>query len=174
LKSYSRIGESEADFRRRCQTAAEEAADGAIASLKDKYKTKIRTVNDQLASAERRVRELETDVQGRRQNELISGAGDLLGSILGGRSRSRAVGSAASRRRMTRQTQERLQTASEKLTDKTDQLEALEDDLENDVNTIMEQWDAAAADIETVDIGLEKTDISVGELSLVWIRVYRS
>lgn len=171
LKIYSRIGETEADFQERCQTAAEEAADAAIASLKDKYKTKIRTVNDQLASAERRVRELETDVQGRRQSELISGAGDLLGSILGGRSRSRAVGSAASRRRMTRQTQERLQTASEKLTDKTDQLGALEDDLENDVNTIMEQWDATAADIETVDIGLEKTDISVGELSLVWIRV---
>ena len=171
LKIYSRVGESEEDFRARSKAAAEEAADEAIAKLKDKYKTKIRTVSDQLASAERRVRELEADVQGRRQSELISGAGDLLGSILGGRSKSRAVGSAASRRRMTRQSQERLQTASEKVADKTDQLDALEDDVENDVNDIMEQWDSAADDIETVDIGLEKTDINVGELSLVWIRV---
>ncbi|MDH5421537.1 MAG: hypothetical protein OEY55_07010, partial [Acidimicrobiia bacterium] len=171
LNIYSRVGESEEDFRARSKAAAEEAADEAIAKLKDKYKTKIRTVSDQLASAERRVRELEADVQGRRQSELISGAGDLLGSILGGRSKSRAVGSAASRRRMTRQSQERLQTASEKVADKTDQLDALEDDVENDVNDIMEQWDSAADDIETVDIGLEKTDINVGELSLVWIRV---
>ncbi len=171
LKIYSRVGESEEDFRARSKAAAEEAADEAIAKLKDKYKTKIRTVSDQLASAERRVRELEADVQGRRQSELISGAGDLLGSILGGRSRSRAVGSAASRRRMTRASQERLQSASEKVTDKTDKLDALEDDVENDVNDIMEKWDSAADDIETVDIGLEKTDINVGELSLVWIRV---
>ncbi len=171
LKLYSRIGETESDFKARCTEAAEEAADEAIAKLKDKYKTKIRTVQDQLANAERRVRELETDVQGRRQSELISGAGDLLGSILGGRSRSRAVGSAASRRRMTRQTQERLQTATEKLTDKTDRLDALEDDLEDDVTDIMSTWDSAADDIETVEIGLEKTDISVDELSLVWVRV---
>lgn len=171
LKLYSRIGESEADFRTRCAAAAEEAADAAIAALKDKYKTKIRSVQDQLANAERRVRELEDDVQGRRQNELISGAGALLGSILGGRSASRAVGSAASRRRMTRQTQERLQTASEKLTDKTDQLTVLEDDLENDVNEIMETSGEAAGDIETMQIGLEKTDIRVDELSVVWVRV---
>ncbi len=171
VKLYSRIGETEPDFRSRCAEAAEETADEAIAKLKDKYKTKIRTVQDQLANAERRVRELETDVQGRRQSELISGAGDLLGSILGGRSRSRAVGSAASRRRMTRQTQERLQTATEKLTDKTDQLDALEDDLEDDVTDIMSTWESAAGDIETVEIGLEKTDISVDELSLVWVRV---
>lgn len=171
LKIYSRIGESEEDFRTRCQAAAEEAADEAIAKLKDKYKTKIRTVSDQIASAERRVRELEADVQGRRQSELISGAGDLLGSILGGRSKSRAVGSAASRRRMTRQTQERLQTAAEKVADKTDRLDALEDDVENDVTDIMDEWNGAADDIETVEIGLEKTDINVGELSLVWVRV---
>jgi len=72
---------------------------------------------------------------------------------------------------MTRQTQERLQTAREQLTDKADQLEALEDDLENDVKTMMEQWDGAAADIETVDVSLEKTDITVDEPSLVWMRV---
>jgi hypothetical protein len=34
----------------------------------------------------------------------------------------------------------------------------------------MEQWDGAAADIETVDVSLEKTDITADELSLVWIR----
>ena len=171
LKLYSRIGETPEDFAKRCESAAEDAADEAVAKLKDKYKTRIRTVQDQLANAERRVRELETDVQGRRQGEMISGAGDLLGAILGGRSKSRAVGSAASRRRVTRQTQERLRTAEEKMTDKTLQLDDLEDELEEDVNTIMADWEDASSDVETVEIGLEKTDISVDEISLVWFRV---
>ncbi len=171
LKLYSRVGESAEDFEQRCREAAEDQADAAIAKLKDRYETKIDRVRDQMATAERRVRELESDLQGRRQSEMLSGAGDLLGAILGGRSKSRAINGAASRRRMTRQTQERLQTAQEKVTDKTLALDELEDELADEVTEIMSKWDDAAAEIETIDIGLEKTDISVTELNLVWFRV---
>ncbi|MDH3308287.1 MAG: ATP-binding protein, partial [Acidimicrobiia bacterium] len=171
LKLYSRVGESQEAFEARCRDAAEDAADEAIAKLKDKYETRIDRVKDQMATAERRVRELETDVQGRRQSEMLSGAGDLLGAILGGRSKSRAIGSAASRRRVTRQTQERLQTAHEKVTDKAGELDDLEDKLADEVTQIMNEWDDAATTVETVEIGLEKTDISVDEVALVWIPV---
>ena len=67
LKLYSRVGESREAFAERCKEAAEDEADAAIAKLKDRYEKKIKRVKDQLVAAERRVRELETDVQGRRQ-----------------------------------------------------------------------------------------------------------
>ncbi len=169
LKLYSRVGESEVDFATRCVSAAEEKADEDIARLKDKYETRIKAVQDQLRAAERRVSELEVDVQSRRQQEVLSGAGDLLSVFLGGRRRSRSLSGAASRRAQTRRTQERLATASEKVTDKVADLEDLEDQLADDVQEIMAKWDEAATEVEVVEIGLEKTDITIDDIALLWI-----
>ena len=169
LKLYSRIGESAEDFTARCNEAAEDAADAEVATLRDRYKVKIDRVKDQLASAERRTRELETDTQSRRQQELVAGAGDLLSVFLGGKRRSRSLSGAASRRSQTVRTQERLRSAQEALTDKMADLEDLEDDLSRDLMEITDRWNDAAGDIKTIEIGLEKTDIAVDELALVWV-----
>ncbi len=171
LKIYSRVGEGEDEFRARCVEAAEAAADEEVAALKDKYERRIESVRDQLSTAERRVRELEVDVQSRRQTEILSGAGDLLSVFVGGRRRSRGLSAAASRRSQTRRTQERLSSAQEKMLDKETDLAELEDDLARDVEEIVSKWDHAATEIETVEIGLEKTDIRVDEMALLWIPV---
>ncbi|MDF1595785.1 MAG: ATP-binding protein [Acidimicrobiia bacterium] len=171
LKLYSRVGETTDEFSERCGAAAEDAADADIAKLKDRYEVKIKRVKDQLVATERRVRELETDVEGKRQSELLSGAGDLLSVFLGGRRRSGGLGRAARRRSSTSSTQERLRTAEQKMGDQHAELNAIEDDLATDVLEITEKWDAIASEIETVEIGLEKTDISVDEVAVVWIPV---
>ncbi len=91
LKLYSRIGESADAFSTRCEEAAEDAADVEVAKLSDTYKVKIDRVKNQLATAERRTRELEVDTQSRKQQELVAGAGDLLSVFLGGKRRSRSL-----------------------------------------------------------------------------------
>jgi hypothetical protein len=169
LKLYSRVGESREAFAGRCAAAAEEAADADIAALKDTYATRIDRVQGQMRDAERRVRELESDVSSRRQQEVLSGAGDLLGALLGGRRGSTSLSRAASRRTQTRKTEQRLDTAHEKLTDKADELAQLEDDLGRDVMEITARWNDAATAVEEVDIPLEKSDVDVHPLSLVWI-----
>ncbi|MFZ0492238.1 MAG: hypothetical protein WAM81_03450, partial [Acidimicrobiia bacterium] len=126
-------------------------------------------VKDQLASAERRVRELEVDTQSRRQQELVAGAGELLSVFLGGKRRSRSLSGVASRRSQTVRTQERLRSAQETYTDKTQELDDLEEDLARDVTEITSKWDEKAAKIETIEIGLEQTDVSINEVALVWI-----
>lgn len=171
LKLYSRVGEPRDRFVERCNEAAESAADTDVAKLKDRYETKIERVKDQLAAAERRVRELEVDTQSRRQQELMAGAGELLSVFLGGRRRSRSLSGVASRRSQTVRTQERLRTAQERYSDKAEDLQDLEDDLSRDLMEITDRWNEAAGQIETVEIGLEKTDIAVDEVALVWIPV---
>jgi hypothetical protein len=170
LKLYSRIGETESDFAERCRRAAEEGADEAAAALRDKYEDRLDRVNDQLRAAERRVSELEVDVSSRKQQEVMGGVGDLLGSLFGGKRTTTALKGAASRRSQVRRLQERLQTAEEKAADKADDIEALEADLADDILEIASEWDEKAENIESVDIGLEKTDIAVRELRLAWIR----
>ncbi len=171
LKLYSRVGESRDEFEQRCDAAAQEAADAEVAKLKDRFETRIDRVKDQISAADRRVRELETDVQQRRQQEVISGAGDLLGALLGGRRRSRSLQGAASRRSQTVRTQQRLQSAEEKVAEKTAELEDLEADLADEILEITGKWDDAALDIEELSVDLEKTDITVDEVALVWIPV---
>ncbi len=169
LELYSRVGETEDEFKARCAVAAEDAADAQIAKLKDKYATKIDRVRDQISTAERRVQDLETDVSSRRQQEMLSGAGDLLGAILGGRRRSSAISSAASRRSQTRKTESRLETAIDAMEDKAADLLELEDQLETDVLEIADRWNRAAEAIEPVEIPLEKADVSVEPLTLTWL-----
>ncbi len=169
LKLYSRIGETEEEFVARCEEAAENAADAEVATLRDRYKVKIDRVKDQLAAAERRVRELEVDTQSRRQQELMAGAGDLLSVFLGGKRRSRSLSGAASRRSQTVRTQERLRSAHEELSDKAGDLDDLEDDLARDLMEITDRWNDSAREVQTIEIGLEKTDIAIDELALVWV-----
>ncbi len=169
LKLYSRIGETTEDFTARCEEAAEDAADVEVAALRDRYKVKIDRVKDQLSTAERRVRELEVDTQSRRQQELMAGAGDLLSVFLGGKRRSRSLSGAASRRSQTVRTQERLRSAEEALTDRAGELDALEDDLARDLMEITDRWNDFARERQTIEVGLEKTDIAVAEMALVWI-----
>jgi hypothetical protein len=168
LKLYSRVGEPESEFRTRSIEVANEQADRAIASLRDKYRVKIEGVRDQLAIADRRVAELDADIEARREGEVLSGAGDLLGAILGGRRRN-TISRAASRRTQTRQTEARRDKAAGAKADKMADLEELEAELANDVVAITSKWDDIAALIEQVEIPLEKVDVKVSELKLVWV-----
>lgn len=171
LKLYSRVGEARDAFLQRCEDVAEDRADEEVAKLKDRYKTKIKRAESQLATAESRVRELEVDVSGRKQNEMVSVAGDLLSVFVGGRRRSRSLSGYASRRSMTRRTQERLATAEAKVSDKTSEVEDLEDQLGEDIQEITERWDDVAKEIDELDVGLEKTDVRVKDLTLFWAPV---
>lgn len=168
LKLYSRVGERESDFRSRCITAAGEANDKAISGLREKYGARINRVRDQLATAQRRMSDLDADVTARRQQEVVSGAGDLLGALLGGRQRS-SISRAASRRSQTRRTEARRDTAAAAIADRQADLEDLEDDLADEIDAIRSEWDDKAAHIEELEIPLEKVDIRVTELKLVWV-----
>lgn len=169
LSLYSRLEESEEDFRRRCADAAAGAADADLAKLRDRYSTKIDRVRSQISRSDRRVAELEADVAARKQQEVMSGIGDLVGSLIGGRSKSGALRRASTRRSQTRRTTADLETALAKLGDEQRQLVELELELEQEVNRILGHWDAKADQLETVDIPLESSDVKIDDLRLVWV-----
>jgi hypothetical protein len=65
----------------------------------------------------------------------------------------------------------RRDAAAGSLTDKQQDLLDLEADLAAEVEAIEAEWDQKAALIEEVHIPLEKTDVKVAELKLVWVPV---
>ncbi len=173
LKLVSRPGESPDDFAQRCDAAAQERADAEAAKIRDRLEAKRDRLDKALAQAERRVQELDTDTRTRQANELVSGAGAVLGALFGGRRSARsmasAIGGAASRRGMTARTTERKQTAEDKVDATKDDLAQLEQEILDEVAEIDERWQATAAEVDTLTIRLESTDVRVLETRLVWV-----
>jgi len=101
----------------------------------------------------------------------MSGIGDLLGAFLKGRLGSTTLSKAASRRAASKKAKARLETAEEKLSARQQDLVELEQELEDALISIQEKHDAMAAAMDTLQIGLEKTDIRVAEAKLVWVPV---
>jgi len=179
LKLYSRVGESEAEFLERCDRAAQRGADEAAAALRDRYDQRADRIRDAIERAQDRVEQLEVDKESRRSHELIAGVGDLLGAFLGGKRNTRSITQragrvakgASSRRATSARTSERLRIAEEKLGAQEVKLDELEEDLLEELAELNDEWEERARQIETVEIGLEKSDVSVDELALLWMPV---
>ena len=111
----------------------------------------------------------------RTADELMSGAGDLLGSLFGGKGGARTIarkaGSLARRRGRTSEAAKRVEAAGNRVEEKAQALADLEGDLADELAAIAEGWDAKAAAVETLEIPFEASDIRVTDLSAVWIPV---
>ncbi len=170
LKVYGRIDEATDEFEARCSRLADDRADAAVAALTKKYATRIDRARDQLDTALEKVADARLDADTRKQEEIISGAGTVLGVLLGRRN-TRSISTATSKRSMTRKAERRLHAAQRKVGNEMDDIDELERDMAKDVHEIAAEWANQAAEIETIEIGLEKTDVSVDSLSLVWIPI---
>jgi hypothetical protein len=169
LDLYSRVGETRTEFVERCRSAGAERADADAAKLRDRVQAKLDRLGKQQQTAEDRVRELTVDSKQRVQQELVAGAGQLLSMFLGGQRNVRALSGAASRRGITRRTQERLDTAKGKVDSVADEMRDIEQDLAGDLAGIQEKWDACADDIEVKPVPLERNDITVEDVVLLWV-----
>jgi hypothetical protein len=82
----------------------------------------------------------------------------------------RTVSGMASRRGTTSRTAQRREAAEEQASRYSDDLAELEQRLADELTEIDARWQEAAADVEEVAIGLERDDIDVTDVALVWIR----
>ncbi|MFT3855594.1 MAG: DUF853 family protein [Ilumatobacteraceae bacterium] len=179
LKLFSRPGESPAEFAQRCDAAADSLADAETAKLRDKYEAKLTKLQNDLQAANDKAELLHTQQRGRQSEEILSTAGSILGGLLGGkRSRKSALdsmlgkaGSAAGRRSRTAAAGDRLDAAENKIQQLHDQIDDLEHQVADDVREISDRWDAVGREITTMDVPLERNDVNVTQLALVWLPV---
>lgn len=180
LKVFSRIGEMREEFEDRCKIVADEKTDVDANKLREMLVRKVDRINAAIEKSEDKLREIQFDAESRkkdqRSNQIMDIAGGLLGSLLGGRRSTRSVITGGLRRsqskgRMVAKSEERLKTAENRYNALIEDREALEDELTEDLYEIQDEWEAKASSIETLVVGLEKTDITVDDATLVWIPV---
>ena len=175
LKLFSRPGETPEEFAARCEAAADAGADAQAATLAKKFEARITRARDAVATAQDRLDQAQTAKDSRRNDELLSGAGDLLGSLFGGKPNiggiARKVGNAARRRGRSNEADGRIDTASNRVDEKTQALADLQADMEDELAAIADEWDAKATAVEPFEVPLERSDIRIVELSLAWVPV---
>ena len=179
LKLYSRPGESGEAFGIRCYQAADAKADAETAKLRDKYQVRVDRIRTQIQTSDDRAQVLETQRDGKRDEELLSTAGSILGGLLGGR-RSRGgllgsvlgkAGTAAGKRSRTSAADDRLDAAENRSRTLRHQLEQLEAEVTEDIFEIDTRWNDLSKNLTTMAIPLERTDVKVTHICLAWVPV---
>jgi hypothetical protein len=170
LKVFGRVGESRDEFAHRCTAAAEERIDADVAKLRDRFAARIDRARDEIDAAYQKVEEARLNADTRKQEEVMSGAGSLIGVLMGQR-RTTSLSTASTKRSMTRKAEQRLSAAEAKAAKEVSDVDELEADLEKEFAEIAEQWRQRAGSIDALEISLEKTDIVVEPPVLVWIPV---
>lgn len=179
LKVYSRVGESAEEFETRCQTVADEKADKDVQKLREVLSRKLDRINTAIEKAEDKIRETRFDAFSRKReqqtSQVLDIAGGVLGGLLGGRSRTRSLTTTIRRSqakgRMAAKAEERVTTAENRYRALVDDRDELEQEVSEDLFEIQDEWSAKAGNIESMTVGLEKTDINIDEVVLVWIPV---
>ncbi|MEJ7765052.1 MAG: helicase HerA-like domain-containing protein [Acidimicrobiales bacterium] len=178
LRLVSRPGEDQAAFAARCDAAADEGADRDTDALRARYEARLDRAEVQLARAADRVAEVEESSKARRNEELFGGAGALLGAVLGGRGRTRTLvrglGGVAGRRGRSRTASQRRETVGNRAAEAADAVADLEADLQDDLVAIAAEWDNRAAQVEPLPVSLEKADVSLQQVTVVWVPVGRA
>ncbi|MCL1595395.1 MAG: hypothetical protein M3132_13680, partial [Actinomycetia bacterium] len=159
LKLVSRPGEGREAFESRCTLAAEDRIDTEVAKVTQRFEKRIRSARRDYESAVRSADTAQQQLDDQRGDALMGFAFDLLSGRKPRSSRS-----------SQRTVQNRLAKAEGRIQAKRDLFEDLQRDLEAEVELATAKWDNAVWNIEDLDIGLEKDDIDVTDLKLVWIR----
>jgi hypothetical protein len=175
LKLVSRPGEDEDAFTARCRAAATEAADREQETVRARFADRIARARDALEVAHDRVDQAEAARRTRQSEEVAMGAGSLLDAVLGGRRSARrlarALGGTAARRGRSAQADQRVTSAQRRVDAKGDAVAELEADLADALVEIEGRWDERAGAVGAVEVPLEKGDIEITQLTLVWIPV---
>jgi len=175
LKQYSKIGESERDFRVRLQQDAREQRDAAADKLRQKYASRFDTLQEQIRRAQAAVdREAEQAKQQKMQTAISVGA-TLLGAFLGGGKSPISVGTvgrastaAKSAGRIMKEGQD-VNRARDTVQAYQQRLQDLEADFKAESDALAARIDPATEELEKISIRPLKKDILVRLVTLVWL-----
>ncbi len=172
LKLVSKPDETERDFRIRLQGAAREKRDAEVEKLRQKYGSKVATLDDRIRRAEQAVEREQEQAKQRGLDTAVSVGSALLGAFLGRKRMSRTsatrIGSAV--RSVGRATREAgdIGRAKENVDALLRSRADLEAELEREIQTIDSAYDAQAESLEELSIRPKSTGIQLHAVGLAW------
>jgi hypothetical protein len=169
----STAGESEGDFRVRLQALASEKRDQAIAKLRKRYASKATTLENRLLRAQQAIAREQQQASKKTLDTAVSIGTAILGAVLGRKrlsstSASRvgtAIKTAGGARKEAADVARAKQTAAKVRAD----LEALNQQLQEEIDALDTAFDAQAEELEEVIVRAKTTDVHIAVLALAWM-----
>jgi len=172
-KLLSMPEESERDFRIRLGDDAREARDAALAKVRDKYASKMTTLQDRIRRAEHAVQVQSEQASGAKMSAALSVGATIFGALLGRKAVSastlgRATTAARGMGKVGREAQD-VTRATETVAALTQQLNDLQLAMQGDLQTVSAEWDLSTEALERVLVKPKRGGVSVQLVALAWV-----
>jgi hypothetical protein len=169
----SRPDESEGDFRVRLETTLRELRDAEMKKVRDRYGSKLATLDDRVRRAEAAVDQQEQQASESKVQAGVSMAATIFGAILGRKAVSastlgRATTAARGVGRVGREAKD-VERAAAELRSQRDKHAELTRALDQELEAIGARWDARHEPLERVLVKPQRGGTSLQLVALVWI-----
>jgi len=173
LDAVSRPGESEAAFRVRIAQQAREWRDAELERVRDRYATRLATLDDRIVRARQKVEREKAEVRNSSLQTYVSIGSAVLSAVLGRKvASSTTVGKAATSMRSASRTarqQADVVHAEESLGTLEERRRTLADEIDLALATVRAEANPERMALEPIEIPPRKTDIVVEEVVLAWV-----
>ncbi|MDH5345151.1 MAG: ATP-binding protein, partial [Gammaproteobacteria bacterium] len=172
-KLTSEATESEGEFRVRLQQLASEKRDLAVAQLRKRYASKATTLENRLMRARQAVERESEQSAKKKLDTAVSFGTAILGAVLGRKRISStsatrmgtAIRSASGARKEAADVGRARQTVAKVQED----LEALNAELEREIDALDEAYDGQAEELTEIDVRAKAADVHVAFAGLAWM-----
>jgi hypothetical protein len=172
MKKTSQAGEGEGEFRVRLAQELKEQRDWAVEKLRQKYATKLASVQEQIRKAEQRMAKEKEQASGQTMSTLVTFGASLLGAFLGRKlvsagNMSKAASSVRSATRALKERQD-IEHAEETVEACQQRLTDLEAQFAAESEQLVQRFSADTLPIEPVLLQPKKADILIARVALLW------
>ena len=166
LKAYAPGGATEGEARTFFKQLVREQRDEATEKLRDKFESKMRTVQKKIHTAEDRVEREEGQYQQAKRSSWINVGSSILGTFLGGRRSSmgttaRGFGRASQQKDDIRRAEDALQLLHE-------DMENMERELHDEIEELASEFDVDNLKLDSMEIPPRKSDLKAEDVVIVW------
>jgi len=174
----SQPDEDERDFRIRLSQQAREQRDQAIEELREKYAAKKESLEEKIRKSMQTLEREKEQVKQQGMQTAISIGATILGAVIGRKaigtsSIGRATTTARNASRAMKETQD-VNRAKETVEVMKQKLTELEQEIQQDIDSISKKMDATTEQLENVSIKPKKTDITIQLIAICWAPYWKN
>jgi hypothetical protein len=172
LKAWSKLGETEADFRARLLHQAHEARDEALEKIRDAVSRKLRALEARLATAEGQLERNRASANSAKVQAGTSILGGILGALLGRKSGIGTIarsGTAVSRSTTAYTRGKSVEVSKAKVDSIHAEIAEIQSEHEAEVKEVSSSFDPQALELESESLKPTRTNVRVDRVALLWM-----
>ncbi len=169
---YGKTGESQRDFRMRCEKEARRKRDADLKKSRARVEKEMARVQQRLRREQRELDADQEEMEARKREEWLT-IGESALNLLTGRRSLTMLSRSSRKKRMTQQAKADVEESLDTIEDLEQQLEDLKAQWEDQVEEISDRWAEKLEEIEQVSLTPRRADVTVEFCGLAWAPVWR-